>query len=709
MRKLFFLLLTAALTTLGVQAVTVNNTAGQLSQLVQDTQITQLTVTGTMDARDFLFITDELAELTSLDLSQATILPVSGGKVLYGTLSSFAGNEIPRTAFFGKKLTSVALPSTVEVIGYAAFAGCYQLSSVTLPASVTYIDDYAFAGTALTSIDLPQTVKGMGKGVFSRCESLVSANIKSGLVSDYAFLGDISLKNVQIGYQVKSIGKGAFNGCSSLKTITFDKSCNMSRINEEAFINSGLQKIDIKSLGLSTIGDWAFAQTELSSIELTDGLNKLGEGALAHNRQLVDVTLPGLRKITNGPDTKVDNASLQPGPSPRFGAGFNTHLTLERISDYAFAGDTVLAAGNLLRRGVASIGNYAFYNVSQEMDTMFLPSTITWLGDYAMAGMTGMKVLKTDAVDVPALGENVWAGVDQPSIPLIAPSKESTSLYQAADQWMNFFFKKSFLWGDVNDDGFVNISDAILLINYILNDGADNINLDAADTNEDGLVNVSDAILLINFLLNNASKARVDDVYSTIVDRFSATSDELVIPSVALRPGETRTINVALDNAEHRYAAMQCELVLPQGVTLTAIEGTGRGNGHNFYSQRNELEQNVYTLIGISMNMAQFDGDEGNVLRLQVTADDDFVPSNAEVEFANIQLATSKGNVYLAGNSVSRLNDGSGIEQIAAENEVVSVRYINVAGQESDTPFAGVNIVVTTYSDGTKSTMKVIK
>ena len=34
------------------------------------------------------------------------------------------------------------------------------------------------------------------------------------------------------------------------------------------------------------------------------------------------------------------------------------------------------------------------------------------------------------------------------------------------------------------------------------------------------------------------------------------------------------------------------------------------------------------------------------------------------------------------------------------------VRYINVAGQESDTPFDGVNIIVTTYTDGTTTTAK---
>lgn len=39
---------------------------------------------------------------------------------------------------------------------------------------------------------------------------------------------------------------------------------------------------------------------------------------------------------------------------------------------------------------------------------------------------------------------------------------------------------------------------------------------------------------------------------------------------------------------------------------------------------------------------------------------------------------------------------------------VADVRYINMTGVESDRPFEGVNIVVTTYSDGTRSTTKMI-
>lgn len=40
---------------------------------------------------------------------------------------------------------------------------------------------------------------------------------------------------------------------------------------------------------------------------------------------------------------------------------------------------------------------------------------------------------------------------------------------------------------------------------------------------------------------------------------------------------------------------------------------------------------------------------------------------------------------------------------------VKNVKYYNMAGVESDVPFQGVNIVVTTYNDGTRSTSKIVK
>ncbi len=51
----------------------------------------------------------------------------------------------------------------------------------------------------------------------------------------------------------------------------------------------------------------------------------------------------------------------------------------------------------------------------------------------------------------------------------------------------------------------------------------------------------------------------------------------------------------------------------------------------------------------------------------------------------------------------------TGVEQNVGERAVQSVRYCNLQGHVSATPFDGMNIVVTTYSDGTTTATKVIQ
>ena len=51
----------------------------------------------------------------------------------------------------------------------------------------------------------------------------------------------------------------------------------------------------------------------------------------------------------------------------------------------------------------------------------------------------------------------------------------------------------------------------------------------------------------------------------------------------------------------------------------------------------------------------------------------------------------------------------TGIVDVMNAKQVVGEKYYNVAGIESDTPFKGVNIVVTRYSDGSTTTTKILK
>ena len=65
-------------------------------------------------------------------------------------------------------------------------------------------------------------------------------------------------------------------------------------------------------------------------------------------------------------------------------------------------------------------------------------------------------------------------------------------------------------------------------------------------------------------------------------------------------------------------------------------------------------------------------------------------------------------NRYMQFNRVAMWGSTAVVENLA-QKTVNNVKYFNVAGMESNVPFEGVNIMVTTYNDGTTSTCKVIK
>ncbi len=72
-------------------------------------------------------------------------------------------------------------------------------------------------------------------------------------------------------------------------------------------------------------------------------------------------------------------------------------------------------------------------------------------------------------------------------------------------------------------------------------------------------------------------------------------------------------------------------------------------------------------------------------------------PNNTNFEASALDLTGAEGQIVTAVNDVKTGSD------------VVSVTYCDLAGRVSQKPFAGVNIIVTRYSDGTVKTTKAIK
>lgn len=73
-------------------------------------------------------------------------------------------------------------------------------------------------------------------------------------------------------------------------------------------------------------------------------------------------------------------------------------------------------------------------------------------------------------------------------------------------------------YGDVNDDGAVNSSDALLLLNYTVGNEVKKINLDKADVNGDGSINSADALQILRISVGLIDPTEIKPEEKTPVD-----------------------------------------------------------------------------------------------------------------------------------------------------------------------------------------------
>ncbi len=112
--------------------------------------------------------------------------------------------------------------SGTRLIAQYAFFDAEDLTSLTLPESVTYIDEGTFMKCVdLVSVKLPSSIKSIGYKAFCDCESLKKLSVPSSVstIGESAFMNCASMTGLVLNEGVKTVGKYAFNCCDSLKTV----------------------------------------------------------------------------------------------------------------------------------------------------------------------------------------------------------------------------------------------------------------------------------------------------------------------------------------------------------------------------------------------------------------------------------------------------------------------------------------------------------
>jgi hypothetical protein len=381
-------------------------TAGTLSTTFSANElalIAKLTLTGTIDARDFKTMRDLMPNLAEIDISGASIVGYTGSEGTAGTGSiSYTENEIPTYSFYnpnngqGKiSLTSIAFPLSITSIGNYAILNCGGLTAVSIPASVTSI----------------------GRSAFSNCTALTSLTFEPSS-------------------QLATIGNYAFRNCNKLTQITLPSSVTV--IDYGAFMYcSEIVSISIPT-NLTTLGTYAFGFcSKLTAFSIPSSVTTIGNVVFLGSKATitVDSNNPNYSSV-DGVLFNKDQTRLMYYPGPKTGS-YLIPSTVTNVAVDAFYNCSLLTSVNL-PVGLTTLEDWAFENCTG-LTTISLPAAVSSIGSNALyncSGLTSIFVNNPVPIDLSSK-TNVFFGINKTSCILNVPFG-TASLYASANQWKDF-------------------------------------------------------------------------------------------------------------------------------------------------------------------------------------------------------------------------------------------------------------------------------
>ena len=237
--------------------------------------------------------------------------------------------------------------------------------------------------------------------------------------------------------------------------------------------------------------------------------------------------------------------------------------------------------------------------------------------------MIDLHEFNSDAIEVPALGAEVWLGVKQATIPLKVPS-ESYDAYSTTNQWSRFLIftdEPQGIFGDVNQDGYVTAADITALYDILLGNSTNY--METADVNGDGNVTAADITAVYNVLLGvENAPGRNKKVFDS--------NDIIFAEAFVIEAGKTHTMDVEMRNSA-QFAAMQLDITMPQGLIIDNVTTTSRAS--NMTMGFNEIEPGKWRILIHSATTTS--GNKGTLLNITVKADDSFT-GNENIIIGNI-------------------------------------------------------------------------
>ena len=511
-------------------------------------------------------------------------------------------------AFQGCQITSISLPANLTYIASGAFNGCQQLKNVILPEGITSLGAAAFANCAsLEEIYLPETITDMdGWYIFGNC---------------------INLKKVNIPKMVSHLGNGCF-ATTSIETFLIPKN-------------------------VTSIGAICFEQVKLKSIKICH--ESYSDGSISFPESMFN-DVSGITLIV--PEGTKESLYSQVYPWKNFG----------NIIEYKDQNDE---------------HQYNAYSVSYEEEVIgheAEASDDTTILDYIPSGVDTELPEDTEKEDYVLID---WENEEGNAPAEVMPAQDLLLKAILA------------LLGDANSDGDVDVSDFLSVANYILGRGPAGFLHKAANTSKgDDEIDVADFLGVANVILRgvhygNPHHAPARRTASNT--DISTMDDAIYIEPASVCVGLNQTLSVKMKNA-NPVAGFEFSLQLPEGITVT---GASLSNERTTSAKTSSFSHAVLddgTVKVLCGTMTQnpetgklytFDGNDGEVATITISVDPNMVLDNYSAIVTNAKLAdadavkttiSSDVESVITVSDVLVLDENSTVMPPTANNVTVTVK-----------------------------------